>query len=205
MEVHTSPLPRPFPIRARCLTHHQNTTQQQPYRDSPPSTPSHHTSTSSASTSTIKPSPALPTPHAPAYEPYCDDPPTPTDSSRCLQEDQREPYTDTLTPLTPNDDENIPLAHLLLNPYPHEAPPSYSVAVRQTLSHRDTLVQYIPSTSLRPVLIEIDDESGEVLSRTDDVRHSVEKVVAMFVVAGLLLILSGVLAWLAVGSGVLGS
>jgi hypothetical protein len=53
-------------------------------------------------------------------------------------------------------------------------------------------------------VIEIDEESGEVVSRTDDVRHSVEKVVAMFVVAGLLLILSGVLAWLALGMGVIG-
>jgi hypothetical protein len=55
---------------------------------------------------------------------------------------------------------------------------------------------------MRNVVVEIDEETGEVLSRTDDVRHSVEKMVAMFVVAGMLLVLSGVLAWLAVGSGV---
>jgi hypothetical protein len=54
------------------------------------------------------------------------------------------------------------------------------------------------------VVIEIDEESGEVVSQTDDVRHSVEKVVAMFVVAALLLILSAVLMWLAIGSGLLG-
>jgi hypothetical protein len=79
------------------------------------------------------------------------------------------------------------------------------VAVRQTHSYRDTLIQYIPSDERgASVVIEIDEESGEVISRTDDVRHSVEKVVAMFVVAGLLLILSGVLAWLAMGSGLVG-
>lgn len=49
------------------------------------------------------------------------------------------------------------------------------------------------------MLISIDPESGEVLHRTDDVRHGVEKVVAMFVVALVLLVLSGVLAWLAFG------
>jgi hypothetical protein len=74
------------------------------------------------------------------------------------------------------------------------------VAVRQTHSYRDTLIQYIPSDERgASVVIEIDEESGEVISRTDDVRHSVEKVVA-----GLLLILSGVLAWLAMGSGLVG-
>jgi hypothetical protein len=52
------------------------------------------------------------------------------------------------------------------------------------------------------VVIEFDAESGEVVARSDDVRHSVEKVVAMFVVAGVLLVVSFVLAWLVVGSGV---
>jgi hypothetical protein len=39
--------------------------------------------------------------------------------------------------------------------------------------------------------------------RPDDVRYNVEKVVAMFVVAALLLIVSGVLGWLALGSGIM--
>lgn len=39
------------------------------------------------------------------------------------------------------------------------------------------------------------------MERPDDVRHDVEKVVAMFVVASLLLMVSGVLGWLALGSG----
>lgn len=65
------------------------------------------------------------------------------------------------------------------------------------------MIQYIPSNdhALRNVVVEIDEETGEVVGRTDDVRHSVEKVVAMFVVAIVLLVVSGVLMWLALGSG----
>jgi hypothetical protein len=40
------------------------------------------------------------------------------------------------------------------------------------------------------------------LVRADDIRHTVENMVAIFVVAGLLLVVAGVLAWLALGSGV---
>jgi len=47
--------------------------------------------------------------------------------------------------------------------------------------------------------VEIDPETGEVVSRTDDVRHSMEKVAAMFVVAVVLLVLSGVFVWMAFG------
>jgi hypothetical protein len=137
--------------------------------------------------------------------PYRDDPPTFTTSHS--QTPQYQPYTDSppATPTTNFSDDNIPLAHLLLNSYPSEAPPSYSVATRHTHSNRDTLIQYIPNREQRPrpVVIEIDEESGEVVSRTDDVRHAVEKVVAMFVVAALLLVLSAVLMWLAIGSGFL--
>lgn len=119
-----------------------------------------------------------------------------------------QPYSDT--PPTPNDDD-VPLAHLILQPqiysqhysleppYPLEAPPSYSVAVRQ--SFRDTLIQYIPQG---PSAVDTDEEAGVEIVRADDVRHSVEKVVAMFVVASLLLIISAVLGWLALGSGILG-
>jgi len=137
---------------------------QQPYLDSPTSA----SPNSSTSSTTIKPLPALP-PHTP----YRDDPHTPP---------QR--YTDD------EHDDNIPLAHLL-HSYPSEAPPSYSVAVRQ--SHE----QYVPRT--RSVVVEIDPETGEVVSRTDDVRHSMEKVAAMFVVAVVLLVLSGVFVWMAFG------
>ncbi|KAH8728039.1 hypothetical protein GQ44DRAFT_702549 [Phaeosphaeriaceae sp. PMI808] len=205
----------------------ENTTQQ-PYHDSP--TPSRSPSPMpSSTTTTIKPLPALPH-EAPLpvlqsdilpTEPYRDDPPTPPSSTRQQQQlhthipqQPFQPYTDS-PPLTP-DDDNIPLAHFILNPYPQEAPPSYSVAVRQSHTYHDTLIQYVPEEhtfaqylahhdrAVRPVLIEIDEESGEVISRTDDVRHSIEKVVAMFVVAGLLLLLSAVLAWLALGTGVIG-
>jgi hypothetical protein len=41
------------------------------------------------------------------------------------------------------------------------------------------------------------------MTRPDDVRYAVEKVVAMFTVAALLLIVSGVLGWLALGSGLM--
>lgn len=184
------------------------TQQQQPYHD-PPS-PTHQSS--------IKPLPALP-PYT--DEPYTDAPPTPTSTEQVPRGDsynvrphEEQPYTDALLPSDHDtDNDDIPLAHFLPpHPYPHEAPPSYSVAVRSTHSYHDTLIQYIPShrqhqTSQRwqtsnasQVVVEIDSESGEVLSRTDDVRHSVEKVVAMFVVAAVLLVISGVLVWLVLGS-----
>ncbi|KAH7080943.1 hypothetical protein FB567DRAFT_116576 [Paraphoma chrysanthemicola] len=141
------------------------------------------------------------------------DAPAPHQQPSSQQHQHTQPYTDT-----PDiDTDNIPLAHLLhLNAiYPTESPPSYSVAIRETQTHRDTLIQYIPPPNpsstppshyqsqahYRPVLIEFDPESGEVVARTDDVRHSVEKVVAMFVVAIVLLVLSGVMAWMVVGSG----
>ena len=56
-----------------------------------------------------------------------------------------------------------------------------------------------------PLLVEIDEESGvERGLRADEVRHSVENVVAMFVVASLLLVVAGVLGYLALGSGLFG-
>jgi hypothetical protein len=125
-------------------------------------------------------------------------------------------YTDS-PPQTPDADD-VPLAHLLLSThsqshsleasfpvhdpsYPSEAPPPYAIAVRQ--SYRDTLVQYVPRS--HHASRDTDEESQLDLEmlRPDDVRHSVEKVVAMFVVAALLLIVSGVLGWLALGSGLM--
>lgn len=127
------------------------------------------------------------------------------------------PYTDlpspseAPSPASATSDDDVPLAHLLLHSqayprpqayaidvsYPLEAPPSYSTVVRQ--SYRDTLVLHIPTGSHNPH--EVDEEAGLEIARPDDVRHSVEKVVAMFVVASLLLIISGVFGWLALGSG----
>lgn len=80
--------------------------------------------------------------------------------------------------------------------YPAEAPPSYAIAVRQ--SYRDTLTLYLPGPRQ-----DSDEESqaGADYFGEDDVRHNVEKAVAMFVVAMMLLIASGVLGWLALGSG----
>jgi len=89
--------------------------------------------------------------------------------------------------------------------------------VRSTHISQDTLIQYIPGNEYtlprnlqqpindqfrsgpRNVVVEIDEETGEVVSRTDDVRHGVEKVVAMLIVAIVLLVLGGVLAWMAFG------
>jgi hypothetical protein len=125
-----------------------------------------------------------------------------------------QPYTDTSPPHTPIADD-VPLAHLLSTHtyaqstefsiqsddalYPADAPPSYAIAVRQ--SYRDTLIQYIPS-SQHDSRVEEDEESqlGIDATRPDDVRYSVERIVAMFVVALLLLVVSGVLAWLALGN-----
>ncbi|KAJ4373293.1 hypothetical protein N0V83_003587 [Neocucurbitaria cava] len=171
-------------------------------------------------------------------EPYRDEPATPTESYpthnppqyRRHHHPSYQPYTDF--PTSPSgsallnaSDDDVPLAHLLLQPqtyhisstsyssfpphipYPLEAPPSYSVAVRQ--SYRDTLIQHIPSGQQQrdprdPILVEIDEEAGLEMMRADDVRHSVEKVVAMFVVASLLLVIAAVLGWLALGSGLFG-
>lgn len=71
-------------------------------------------------------------------------------------------------------------------------------------AYRDTLIQYIPGPASGPN--NIDEEAGlelELLGE-DEVRHSVERVVAMFVVASLLLVISGVMGWLALGSGLFG-
>ncbi|KAF1947531.1 hypothetical protein EJ02DRAFT_392024 [Clathrospora elynae] len=194
-----------------------NSPKTPPIRDVSPS--------SSDSSMTIKPLPAPPR-LAPSYsdqEPYLDEPATPpanhdhTASPRPRNHSRHtpyRPYTDAPSPpQTPNADD-VPLAHLLLHtrshsiealhphnpPYPLEAPPSYAIAVRQ--SYRNTLIQHIARGQgpRDPVLVEVDEESGVELTRPDDVRHSIEKVVAMFIVATLLLIIAGVMGWMALGS-----
>ncbi|KAH6872294.1 hypothetical protein BKA58DRAFT_142789 [Alternaria rosae] len=207
-----------------------NTTE--PYRDSPArarrTSSTHQASPSSSdSSATIKPLSATPPPYA-DEEPYHDDPPTPTEATPSTRQTtspthQRQsrrspayqPYTDS-PPHTPDADD-VPLALLVSHTYtqsteishqsddafyPADAPPPYAIAVRQ--SYRDTLVQYIPRG--QHASREEDEESqlGADVARPDDVRHSVENIVAMFVVAILLLVLSGVLAWLAFGSGLVG-
>lgn len=161
------------------------------------------------------------------YEPYRDEPST-TDRSEqppyhdeplhAYRDDalphppayqhQQQPYTDSTPPTPAATDDNIPLAFLLPS-YPPTSPPPYSVAIRETPfiqhpSHAPSQIPYHDSpifpSRRRDVLIEIDPESGEVVSRTDDVRHGVEKVVAMFVVAIVLLFLSGFLGFIALGS-----
>ncbi|CAA9960728.1 hypothetical protein CFE70_004102 [Pyrenophora teres f. teres 0-1] len=197
----------------------QSTSQRE--RDTSPS--------SSTSSTTIKPLPSIP--HIVPYtdeEPYRDDPtahaPTPTASSspptrsripEYLQPSREPPryqaYSDSPPPTPAAGD--VPLANLLYthtyshstetswplidSSYPAEAPPSYAIAVRQ--SYRDTLTLYLPGPHQ-----DSDEESqaGMDYMAADDIRHNVEKVVAMFVVAMMLLLASGVLGWLALGSGI---
>jgi hypothetical protein len=70
--------------------------------------------------------------------------------------------------------------------------------------YRGTLIQYIAGGQHASPDADEESQLGLDLDRPDDVRYSVEKMVAMFVVALLLLVVSGVLAWLALGSGVMG-
>ncbi|KAH9869945.1 hypothetical protein J1614_006866 [Plenodomus biglobosus] len=152
--------------------------------------------------------PQIPTTIAPRTHPIPSQTP-PTHAQRPHHIDlpaQPHPYTDASTLPTPNDD-GVPLAHLLVHPAPHhltaqdfyplEAPPPYSAAVRETLIH------HVPPHRVHIPRDDGDEEAGWGLDmeRPDDVRHDVEKVVAMFVVASLLLMVSGVLGWLALGSG----
>ncbi|EUC39118.1 hypothetical protein COCCADRAFT_21548 [Bipolaris zeicola 26-R-13] len=111
------------------------------------------------------------------------------------------PYSDL--PSRPASPDDVPLAYLVTaQTYLEdsdasctgEAPPSYAVAVRQ--SYRDTLIQYIPPG--QEGYGDVDDESeiGVDMERPDDVRYSVERIAAMFVVAFILLVVSGVLGWM---------
>lgn len=181
-------------------------------------------SSSDSSSATIKPLPStphIPRSHANEQQPYHDDPPTPLDESPASRHHDPpryhrqarhalrfQPYADSPPP-TPDADD-VPLARLLFTThsrthsieaaYPSEAPPPYAIAVRE--SYRDTLIQYIPRG--RRDSRDVDEESAVDwdMARPDDVRYSVEKVVAMLVVAMVLLVVAAVLAWLALGSGV---
>ncbi|KAH3916370.1 hypothetical protein HBH56_057710 [Parastagonospora nodorum] len=191
---HSSSTIKPLPAPPQPAPVHE------PYRDDPPNT--HH---NDPSTYRDEPSST-----------YRDDPPPHAAASHAnppAYHHQQRPYTDS-APVTPlPTDDNIPLAYLI-PPYPSNSPPPYSVAIRETLliQHQHPYHAYAPSQTpyhdapifptsrRRDVLVEIDPESGEVVSRTDDVRHGVEKVVAMFVVAVVLLFLSGFLGFIAFGS-----
>ncbi|KAL1598716.1 hypothetical protein SLS60_007857 [Paraconiothyrium brasiliense] len=182
---------------------------QVPYRDSPSSSRG-STPISSSHDRPAKPLPSLPldTPTEP-LEPYRDEPSpsspaaTPIIASPAPQRyristeranarlQQAEiqvfytPYTDVSRA---QNDEDVPLAQLY--PYPTEAPPPYQIAVRE--SYRETLAQHIPNPSVR------DEEAGIEHIQSDDMRFTVEKVVAAIIVAMLLLIIASVLALIAV-------
>lgn len=85
----------------------------------------------------------------------------------------------------------MPLAYLL--PLPTEAPPPYQVAVRE--AYRATLIQHIPDPSLSTLP---DEEMGVERAHADDVRFTVERVVAAIIVAMLLLIIAALMALVAV-------
>lgn len=69
-------------------------------------------------------------------------------------------------------------------------------------AYRETLLHYVPGTLYIPRDAVADEEAGvETAGAAEDVSHSIENVVAMFVVASLLLIISAVMGWLAIGSG----
>lgn len=160
---------------------------QAPYRDDP-----------SAPTSPCTPQPVTrttlsvqPPQYSPAFRPYSDLP-SPSEAA---------------SPTTPHRfDDDVPLARLIAHSqadaqqapaysYPLEAPPSYAIAVRQ--SFRDTLQQHFPNGTAS----EIDEESGVEMLGPDELAHSIEKVVAMLTVAIVLLVLSGIMGWLALGAG----
>lgn len=200
------------------------------YSDAP--TYSQSTSPVTSSDTSGKPYRVLPPQtQPPAYsddhQPYRDDPPRstalaiqahvsplhpPHDHHMTLPSRPYAFYVDTSAPPTPNNGD-VPLAHLHTCPtplrpsgeeyYPLEAPPAYSVAIGQ--SH-DSAVAYYAHYGVyaaRQGVLEESDEEAGLEGGFDDVGHSVEKIVAMFVVASMLLVLSVVLAWLALGSGFL--
>ncbi|KAF2683648.1 hypothetical protein K458DRAFT_431876 [Lentithecium fluviatile CBS 122367] len=184
---------------------------QEPYQDSPASSRS-STPTPSSRASTAKPLPSLPRqPASQPLEPYRDDPSdsghdehdsdSPTIASPSPQRYHRSAsdgppaQTQVFTPYTDNvfDDDDVPLAHLY--PYPTEAPPSYYVAVRE--SYRATLIQHIPSHSIST---DADEEAGVDHPQADDVRFTVERVVAAIIVSMMLLLIAALLALFALWS-----
>lgn len=102
------------------------------------------------------------------------------------------PYTDAIH--SARDSDDIPLAYLY--PYPTEAPPAYSIAVRQ--SYQDTLISHIPSNST--VSAATDEEGGVEREYPNDGRYSMERTLARFIVAIFIFLLSGILFSIAVFS-----
>ncbi|KAL6706002.1 hypothetical protein ACN47E_006104 [Coniothyrium glycines] len=166
-----------------------STTTLQPYTDTPAASPHQPP----------KPLPDLP-PYSPRA-PYRDDPSAPHPAPPHVLASET-PYSDTPPTLshplsTHTETHTIPLAHLVP---PLDLPPSYATAIH--LAYRDTLRPHM-SLALAPPRgpsPSHDAEAGHLAwaERPDDVRHAVEKVVAMFVVASVLLVVSGVLGWLVV-------
>ncbi|KAF2845945.1 hypothetical protein T440DRAFT_472252 [Plenodomus tracheiphilus IPT5] len=214
MERYTdSPPPRnTSPIKPHTSQHqppppYAYTDEEEPYHDDPPSHPH------------PQPQPRIQTHHIalppPRPHPYTDlsHPPTPNDDDVPLAH------------LIPN-----PIPFPAHSPYPIDAPPPYTVAIHQAYHDTQTLIHYTPPHQLQThgarhnsdaeearqlelrlsrvfgdavVDVDADEELGLGWGRgLDDVRHGVEKVVAMFVVAAFLLMVAGVLGWLALGSGV---
>ncbi|KAF2795365.1 hypothetical protein K505DRAFT_336111 [Melanomma pulvis-pyrius CBS 109.77] len=172
-------------------------TIQQPYRDSPASSRS-SSPTSGGRIPPPKPLPSLPTDAPPSFEETYRDEPSPfhiaaphpqryrpTSEVLSRQAQHVTPYTD----IPEGDDDDVPLAHLY--PYPTEAPPAYHIVVRQ--SYRDTLISHIPPNFTG--LPEADEEAGVERPQADDVRFSVERVVAGLIVSMVLVLITTLLVW----------
>lgn len=138
----------------------------------------------------------------PAYPttPYLDSPPLPcydNSPTNSVRAPNHQPLSfNTAAP--PNrsshsndyDDENVPLAQLLL--YPRDAPPAYSTVVGQ--SYNGTLQhQHMPRN---PEVVDIDEEAGLEMIRADDVSFRVERAVATAVVMALLVLAGLLMGWL---------
>ena len=157
---------------------------------------------STYSRTTIEPHHLQIEPPAYATAPYLNSPPlsyhdsSPTSPDTPCRSIRQHPPTfnnptslDHLPPTTPGrpsfssepDDEDVPLAQLLLQT--REAPPAYSAVVQQP--YRETLLQHIPR---HPVVVDFDEEAAFEWMRADDVRFTVERVVAMAVVIAVLVI-----------------
>ena len=148
-----------------------------------------------------------------AIQPTCY--PGPPECSRLArQESTAQPYLHVSRTPSPDMDD-VPLGHLLAaqayweadddTPCADEAPPSYAVAVRQ--SYRDTLLQHIRRGP--GGYGEVDEESEVGLRMAMDAERggeepcAIARIVAMFAMAVILFVVSGVLGWMVL-NGILG-
>ncbi|KAF2010864.1 hypothetical protein BU24DRAFT_47752 [Aaosphaeria arxii CBS 175.79] len=151
-----------------------------------------------------KPLPSIPSsPPPPIDAPYRDDPAPEAAHSQAALPHMYQQYPPPLSPSgsvvyfepysdDPNrsrNDEDVPLAHLY--PYPTEAPPAYHIIVPQ--AYRNTLIANIPS--FRGDSLDVEEEAGIDPEEFDDVRLTVEAIVAAATVVIVLFLVSGIMIW----------